>query len=141
MADYGRPIVPQRPLQLILARNFVASIATPAFIIDGEGVIAFYNEPAGLVLGKRFEETGAMSPELWLTTFGPFGEDGSAQAFEDLPLTRAARAGRPAHARFCIRVGSGQQQRIEASALPVVGDDGFQGAIVVFWPQGEEDQA
>jgi hypothetical protein len=55
----------QRPLQLILARNFLASIGTPAFLVGGT------------------------------------------------------------------------EHRIEASSLPIVDGDRFQGAIVVFWPVPE----
>ena len=40
----------QRPLELILARNLLASLSTPAFLVDGEGEIAFYNEAAGALL-------------------------------------------------------------------------------------------
>ena len=49
---------PQRPLELILARNFLSSVSTAAFLVDGEGMIVFYNEAAGDLLGPRFEEAG-----------------------------------------------------------------------------------
>ena len=52
---------PQKPLELILARNLLTSISTPAFLVDGEGTLVFYNEAAAAVLGRSFEEAGQMS--------------------------------------------------------------------------------
>jgi PAS domain-containing protein len=127
----------QRPLQLILARNFLASIGTPAFLVDGTGVVAFYNDAAGGLLGRRFEETGLLSADDWSATFGPYDDEGRPIPFEALPLTHAGRRGRPAHAAFRIRAVGGTEHRIEASSLPIVDGDRFQGAIVVFWPVPE----
>ena len=52
----------QRPIELILARNLLSSLSTPAFLASGPGEIIFYNEAAGAILGQRFEETGKLSP-------------------------------------------------------------------------------
>ena len=45
----------QRPIELILARNLLSSLSTPAFLASGPGEIIFYNEAAGAILGQRFE--------------------------------------------------------------------------------------
>ena len=52
----------QRPLELILARNLMSALSTPAFLVDEGGVLVFYNEAAGTLLGKRFEELGTVGP-------------------------------------------------------------------------------
>ncbi len=54
---------PQHPLELILARNLLTSIATPAFLVSSDGAMLFYNEGAGALLGVPFEETGRMDPD------------------------------------------------------------------------------
>ena len=127
----------QRPLELILARNLLASLTTPAFLVDGEGEIAFYNDAAGALLGRRFETTGPLPVHDWTSTFGPFDDDGNPIPFDELDLTNALRGARPAHSRFCIASASGEHRRIEASGIPIVGAGGYRGALVVFWP--EED--
>lgn len=124
----------QRPLELILARNLLASLSTPAFLVDGEGEIAFFNESAGALLGRRFEETGPLPASEWTRTFGPFDENGAPVRFDTLDLTEALRGNRPAHDSFCIRTGEGTFQSIEASGFPIVGAGGYRGAIIVFWP-------
>jgi PAS domain-containing protein len=125
----------QRPLELILARNLLTSISTPAFLTDENGVLMFYNEAAGALLGMSFEESGRMGPEEWSRTFGPFDESGKQIPWEELPTTKALRAGRPYHADYRIRSARGEEHAIEVSALPIVADGGQTGAMVVFWPR------
>lgn len=125
----------QQPLELILARNLLSSISTPAFLVDADGVLVFFNDAAGGLLGRRFEESGKMPPEEWGTAFGPYNESGEHIPFEQLPLTIALREGRPAHASFQIHSSHGDQHDIEVSALPLVSTDGgFRGALAIFWP-------
>jgi len=124
----------QRPLELILARNLLASLSTAAFLVDSRGEIAFYNEAAGDLLGQRFEESGPMHADEWSKQFGPFDQTGRPIPFNRLDLTHALRGNRPSHSAFCVRSGAGELTSIEASGLPIVGGDGFRGAIVVFWP-------
>src|SRR3954447_23562418 len=127
----------QRPLELILARNLLASLSTPAFLVDARGEIAFYNEAAGALLGRRYEDSGPMAAEEWTRPFGPVDERGEPIAFDQLPLTNALMANRPAHDRFSVRPLDGGQRLIEVSALPIMGAGGYRGAIVVFWPVDE----
>jgi PAS domain-containing protein len=129
----------QRPIELILARNFLSSVSTPAFLVDAAGEIVFYNEGAGHLLGQRFEEAGRMPAEQWTARFGPLGDDGQPIPFDRLPLTVALRKNSPSHAFMTIRTRDGAPRRIEASAMPILGTGGFQGALVIFWPASEDD--
>jgi PAS domain-containing protein len=124
----------QRPLELILARNLLSSLSTPGFLVDEEGMLVFYNEAAGAMLGVTFEDAGSMGPQEWGTAFGPFDENGEQVPFERLPLTIALRQGRPAHANFTIRSLKGAEHDIEASALPIRASEATSGAMVFFWP-------
>jgi hypothetical protein len=51
----------QKPLELILARNLLSSISTPALLLGEQGSLLFYNEAAGAMLGRSFEEQGTMT--------------------------------------------------------------------------------
>jgi PAS domain-containing protein len=124
----------QRPLELILARNLLASLSTPSFLIDIKGEIAFYNEAAGALLGRRFEDAGPMGASEWVSQYGPLDEDFEPIPFDQLDLTQALMGNRPGHSRFCIRSADGSTTQIEASGIPIVGTDGYRGAMVVFWP-------
>jgi PAS domain-containing protein len=133
----------QKPLELILARNLLTSISTPAFLVDEHAELVFYNEAAGALLGRPFEDAGRMTPEQWTSTYGPFGDDGGPMALDDLPTTQAVRQGRPAHAVFRIRSAGGAEYEIESSAFPIVASEkGSSGAMIFFWPvksNGDEE--
>jgi PAS domain-containing protein len=131
----------QRPLELILARNLMAGLSTPAFLVDEDAVVVFYNEAAGALLGKRFEEAGRMRPEEWSTAFGPVNPVGEPVDLERLPLTMALRRGRPAHHRLRIRSLDDSEHEIEVSAIPIVTNEGTRGAIAIFWPVDAEEEA
>ncbi|MGI9557834.1 MAG: PAS domain-containing protein [Solirubrobacterales bacterium] len=129
----------QRPLELILARNLLTSLSTPSFLLDRTGALLFYNEAAGGLLGVAFEEAGRMSPSAWTATFGPFGEDGEPIPIEELAVFKALRDGRATHTQFRIRSVKGVEHEIEASALPIIGNErDSSGAMVIFWPIAAE---
>src|SRR6476659_8920935 len=66
----------------------MSALSTPAFLVDEGGLLVFYNEAAGMLLGKRFEELGAVGPQEWGSLFGPFDESGEPIPYDDLPLDR-----------------------------------------------------
>lgn len=127
MSDSGHP------LPLILARNLISLLAVPAFITDDEGTIVFYNDAAGGVLGKRFEETGRLSREEW-NRIGPLDEEGNPIGQRQMPLTIALRESRPAYGRFRIATDSGGIDCVDTCAVPLVEADRAAGAMVLFWP-------
>jgi PAS domain-containing protein len=131
--------VTQRPLELILARNLMSALSTPAFLVDEGGLLVFYNEAAGILLGKRFEELGTVGPEEWGSMFGPFDAEGEPIPYDELPLVTAVRNGRPAHASFEVRSTDGVLHSVEVSAFPILTAHGSQGAIAVFWPSAASE--
>jgi PAS domain-containing protein len=126
--------VTQKPLELILARNLMSALSTPAFLVDEGGLMVFYNEAAWMLLGKRFEELGTVGPEEWGSLFGPFDEEERPLPYDELPLVVAVRNGRPAHATFEIRSTDGILHTVEVSAFPILTPHGSQGAIAICWP-------
>ena len=130
----------QKPLELILARNLLTSVTTPAFLVARDGALLFYNEGAGRAARPARSRTSASSsPASGPRRFGPLDDDDEPIPLEDLPLTRALRDGRPAHAEFRVRDAKGVKHKIAASAMPIVGAaDGASGAMVIFWPVDAE---
>jgi PAS domain-containing protein len=124
----------QKPLELILARNFLTSLSTPAFLVDVRGALLFYNEAAGALLGISFEEAGRLPASEWGKAIGPFSDDGVPLPVEELPTTKALRRGRPAHGQFTVRSVRGDEYKIESSALPILAEGGQEGAMIFFWP-------
>jgi PAS domain-containing protein len=131
--------VASQPLELILARNLVSAITLAAFLVDPEGKLVFFNDAAGELVGKRFEEVGRLRQEEWASEFGPFDEFGKLLPTEDAPLGVALRDGLPAHDRFYMSVRDEELVAVDVSALPLSTADGFKGAIVVFWRASSGD--
>jgi PAS domain-containing protein len=122
-----------QPVEQILARNLVSGITLAAFLVDPDGVLLFFNDAAGELIGRRFEEVGRLRREEWSSEFGPFDEFGKLMPTDSLPLTVALREGLPAHDRFRVSVADDELVEVDVSALPLATADGFKGAIVVFW--------
>lgn len=124
----------QRPIELIQARSLIASLSTAAFLVDEDGTLLFYNDPAGELLGISFGEAGEMPADEWGSRFRPRQPGGRELAVEELPLTIALRDGEPGHAPMEITGADGEEHRIAVSAIPIRGQAGQHGAFAIFWP-------
>jgi PAS domain-containing protein len=128
---------PDQPLLLIQARNLITNLALPAFLTDPDGQLLFFNDAAGVLLGRSFEEVGPLGREEWAQRFGPFDDRGRPLAADDLPLARALQEGHPAQGRFHARIDGDDLREVEVSALPLLEPGHFEGALVAFWPAEE----
>ena len=131
-------VTDQRPVELILARGLMANITTPAFLVDLDGTLVFFNDAAGDLLGLRYEDAGPMDFETWSTIFEPLGHDGRPLDAGELPLAIALRERKPVHRAFAVRTARGKSREIEVSAFPIVGNAGMRGAMAIFWDAGGE---
>jgi len=124
----------QKPIELILMRQLASTLAMPIFLVDADGILVFYNEPAERVLGKRFEETGEMPPTEWASVWTPTKADGTPLPAERLPLSIAVAERKPAHGDFWIRGLDGTRRHIQATAFPLMRThDQVLGAVAIFW--------
>lgn len=124
----------QQEVEVILARHLAEHLALPIFIIDPEGNLIFFNEPAEAVLGLRFGDTGLMPASEWSTMFEPVDQAGKSIPPEDLPLMIAMTHSHPAHKAFWIRGRDQKIRQIELTAFPLIGQSGrTSGAVSIFW--------
>lgn len=123
-----------QPIELILARQFGDSMSLPVFIVDPEGNLLFYNEPAEKILGLRFGETGSMRLDEWSTAFNPCDADGNPLKAEDLPLVQTLGNHKPARGSFYIDSLKGDKHHIKVTSIPIEGrPKKFLGAMALFW--------
>ena len=124
----------QKEIEMILARQLASYLAMPIFIVDPQGTLVFYNEPAETILGCRFEETGEMPVGKWSTIFKPMDEERTPLPPDALPLVIAYTELQPTHRRFLIRGLDNVLRRIESTAFPLIGQaERYLGAIAIFW--------
>ena len=127
----------QKPLELILARNLLTSISTPAFLLDDEAARASSTtRPRPRCSGARSRTRGDGGRASGRGAFGPFDEGGEPGRGRRARDDRGdPRTGGPTHAEFTIKAAGGEQHAIEASAFPIVASEaGSSGAMILFWP-------
>ncbi|HEV8713718.1 MAG TPA: PAS domain-containing protein [Candidatus Binatia bacterium] len=124
----------QKEIEVILTRQLASYLAMPIFIVDPQGTLVFYNEPAEMILGLRFDETGEMPLAEWAAAFTPRDQSGTPLPPQDLPLTIALNERRPAHGDFYIRGLDRVRRHIEVTAFPLIGQaERNLGAVALFW--------
>lgn len=124
----------QQEIEVILARHLAECLAMPVFIVNPDGDLIFYNEPAEAVLGQSYTETGTMPAGEWATIFQPFDREGTILPPEELPLVIALSKQHPAHKLFWIHGKDGVIREIEVTAFPLIGQaNRFLGAMAIFW--------
>jgi PAS domain-containing protein len=127
----------EHDLVLILARGLASSIATPTFLVDPEGTLVYYNEPAEEVLGRSFAEAGEMKRDEWGTIFSALDRESGEHLEPDaLPLASALQQRAPAHRQMRITGLDGEQRDIAVTAFPLwARTDEFVGAVAIFWEE------
>ena len=122
------------PIQIILIRQLAGYLGVPLFLVDPKGDLLFYNQPAEAILGRRFEETGAMPANTWASIFRQLDEQGQPLPPEELPLMMALAKRRPAYKRLYLHGLNGVRRHLEVVSIPIVGLQGeFLGAASLYW--------
>ena len=125
----------QQPIELILLKQWSMHIAIPVWLMDMNGNLIFYNEPAEAVLGRRFDEAGPIHADEIADLFVASDLDGGAVSNKELPVVVALTEHRPAHRQLRIQqLDTGLQLEIEVTAIPIEGHGSRHlGAVAVFW--------
>jgi PAS domain-containing protein len=124
----------QQDIEIILSRHLAEHLTLPIFIVDPQGDLLFYNDPAGGILGYHFDETGPMPASQWAAIFQPFDSEGRHLLPEELPLVIAIITQVPAHRDFWIKGLDESLRHIDVMAFPLIGlQRQLLGAIAVFW--------
>lgn len=135
-ADASAPGVGAPELEMILLRQLTSYLATPIFIVDPDGDLVYFNEPAEQILGRPFDSTDPMTLDDWADQFRPVTVDGGPLVADELPLVQAVRRGRPAQMDFRITGLDGATRTLAVTAFPLIGlHDRHLGAVAIFWEQ------
>ena len=124
-------------VEIILMRQTASYLAIPIFVVDPNGDLVYYNEPAEELLGQRYDEAGEMPLEEWSTAFLPTDENGDPLLPDDLPLVIALKERRPAYASFWITGYDLTRRHLSVVAFPLTGQNSRDlGAVAMFWQEG-----
>lgn len=127
-----------RSLPLILARELAANLATPMFLIDGEGILVYFNEAAELMLGRSFAEVGAITANEFGNRLQLAELDGTPMRRRDSPAGVAFLRREPSHRTVLATSLDGSRRPFEVTAYPLFGKIGdMHGVLTVFWAAGQ----
>jgi PAS domain-containing protein len=128
-------------IEIILSRQLADCLSVPVFIVDPEGNLLFYNEPAEQVLGVKYEDTGEMPVARWSTMFTPRDKNGQLLPPGQLPLVKTLQQQKPAHGSFWIKSMNGSNYEISVTSYPIIGrSKAFSGAVAIFWMNTDQDE-
>jgi PAS domain-containing protein len=123
-----------KSIQIILARQLASCVAMPILIVDAEGTLIFYNEPAEAILNQRFDETGAIPADEWNRLVTVVDEDRNPLLPEDRPMRVALLQRRPVSRAMWTRSGDREWRHLQVTAFPLVGEGGLMlGGMSIFW--------
>ena len=121
-------------IELILSRQLAEGLSTAIFIVDPEGNLLYYNQPAEKLLGKKFEDTGEMPVAVWSTIFKPLDDQGNTFPAEKMPLVKTLSNQLPAHGSFWIESLKGEKHKLMVTSYPISArGKRFLGAVAIFW--------
>lgn len=124
----------QQPLELILTRQWASLLAFPVWVMDENGMLIFYNEPAEILLELGSDSERVISSKELAKIFNHTAEDGSPLPAESLPINIALNQRRPSHLKMRLQSLDGVWRWIETTAFPIIGQGGRHlGAVSIFW--------
>lgn len=123
-----------KAIQLILARQLASCVAAPILLVDPEGALVFYNEPAEAIFNQRFDETGEMPAAEWTAKLAAMDDERRPLAPADRPMMRAVTNRYPVSQSIWLRRSDGEWRHLHVTAFPLVGEKGLLlGAMSIFW--------
>jgi PAS domain-containing protein len=123
-----------KSIQIILARQLASCIATPILLVDPEGTLIYYNEPAEAIFNQRYDETGELPPGEWMSRLAALDDDRNPIPPEDRPMMRVLATRLPVAQTQWIRRSDGEWRHLRITAFPLIGEkDALLGAMSIFW--------
>jgi len=123
----------QQEIEVILARHLAEYLAMPIFIVNPDGDLIFYNEPAEAILGTRYSETGSCppvsGPQYFIRSIRQ-----EIQFHRGTAARHRADSPPPGTQNFLDSRMDGAMREIEVSAVPLIAQaNRFLGGIAIFW--------
>jgi PAS domain-containing protein len=126
--------MPQQPVELILLRQLASYLAIPMWMMDAEGNLIYYNEPAEGLLGVHFDDVGPIRAEDLVGKWQVTQLDGEPLPDEDFPVGVALSKRMPVHRAVRFRGMDEVWRAVEVTAIPIEGQGSrFHGVLATFW--------
>jgi PAS domain-containing protein len=106
----------------------------PIVIVDAQGTLIYWNEPAEVLLGIRFEETGEIPASIWREQFAVRDVDQTPIPHDQWPLVIALIQHLPVSRTIWVGAPNGHWRHVNWTSVPFIAQGGeFLGVQSVFW--------
>ena len=124
----------QQAVEMILLRQLASYLTLPIWMMDREGNLLYYNEPAERLLGVQFDDAGPIHADQLADMFRTTDLDGEPIPDKQMPAVIALRERSPSHEKIRFCGLDGVWHDVEVSAIPIEGQGGrFLGVCATFW--------
>lgn len=129
---------PQQPIEMILLRQLASYLTIAIWMMDKDGNLVYYNEPAERLLGVTFDDAGPIHADQLSDLFRATDLEGNPLADSGLPIVQALAKQQPTHGRIRFCGMDGIWRDVEIAAIPVEGQASrFLGVFATFWELDE----
>ena len=123
-----------KPIQLILARQLASCVAAPIMLMDADGTLVFFNEPAEAILNQRFDETGEITGDELIKLIEVADEGRKPIPPENRPTRVARIERRPVSQTVWTRTANTAWKHLQITTVPLLGENGtLLGVMHIFW--------
>jgi hypothetical protein len=127
-------------LGIILVKQLADSVYIPIFVVAPNGIVTFFNEPAELIIEKRFEETGPIDLQKWCSLLDPRDSKGNKIPLEQLPISITLEKHIPDNNDFWIKKRGEENSHVYITCFPIIDKSNvFIGAICMFWEERQNE--
>lgn len=124
----------QKPVEMILLRQVASYLMVPIWMMDEQGNLLYYNEPAEKLLGVTFDDAGPINAAQLAEMFRATDLEGNPIEDSGLPVVAALTSRAPASGEIRFCGFDGIWRDVDIWAMPVQGQAGrFLGVFATFW--------
>jgi PAS domain-containing protein len=128
-------------LALILSRQLASNLASAMFLIDEDGMLAYYNESAEKLVGAPFDQLGEITVADWAARLQLRDHNGEPVGRASTPPGIAWFEHRPAHQLLNVIAFDGTPRRVAVTAYPLfTKQEEFAGVVAIFWENGQAQE-
>jgi PAS domain-containing protein len=129
---------PQQPIEMILLRQLASYLTIAIWMMDRDGNLVYYNEPAERLLGVTFDDAGPIHSDQLSDLFRVTDLEGNPLPDTGLPIIQVLNKQHPEHGRVRFCGMDGVWRDVEIAAMPIEGQASrFLGVFATFWEFSE----
>lgn len=108
-------------IELILSRQLSEYLAVPMALIDHDGKMVYFNEAAGFILGKQFDENGEIDLRDWNGRFFNNETFSDSMDLHEIPFFKVLSVRHLLQGEYSMRNFEEINQKLMIVCVPLVG--------------------